>query len=227
MEGETFDGARGRRRRVLTLAVGFALLAAGLVATLSQASARRTGTNGIPARSTFGTVEGPGTVCQFDERIPSGTAAIRVSLVGDPRATPRLSVALARAQTVRAASGPGARWDGPASVLVPLTTTLRRDLVGSVCIRFLAASPPAQYALLGIPIDPSEGASGDGEPLPGRLHLEYLGPGERSWWSLAGTIGRRMGFGHAWSGPSVALLALLLTFTSIALATWHLSRAER
>jgi len=40
--------------------------------------------------------------------------------------------------------------------------------------------------------------------------IEYLRPGESSWWSLATSVARRMGLGRAETGTWVALLAILL-----------------
>lgn len=226
------DGSRERRRRRrITLAIGLTLVVAGLVATLSHAAVRRTGANGMPAKTSFGTTAGAPKICQPGERIPSGTAALRVSLVGTSQAPPRLSVSLLRGDATQA-SGAAARWDRPSAswhggsvVLVPLAPTLRDDVFGSVCIR-LPRGGAQQYGLMGVPTYADEGTTVNGQHLPGRLHFDYLQAGERSWWSLAPALARRIGRGHAWSGPSVALLVALLMLTSIVLGAWQLSRDD-
>jgi hypothetical protein len=223
------DRRERRRRRALTLAVGLVLIAAGLVATLSHAAKRRTGTNGMPAKVLLGTTPGAGTICQAGERIPADTAAVRVALVGDARIAPRVAVALTRADAVLATGAAGARWERTgalrSAVVVPLGQPLRGAAFGSICFR-LRGGAALQYGLLGVQTVPGEGATEDGRELPGRLHLEYLAAGERSWWSLAPTLARRLGRGHAWSGPSVGVLLLLLALTSIGLCAWQLSRTD-
>lgn len=227
------DGSRERRgQRRLTLAIGLAVLAVSLVATLSHATERRTGTNGLPARVLFGIAPGRATICQQGERIPSGTAAIRISLLVSSQTTPRLAVELSRGDVVRATGAAGARWDrasatwySGSAVRIPLAPTLRGDVVGDICIRLLAGRSE-QYGLLGIPTALGEGATEDGRSLAGRLHVEYLAAGDHSWWSFAPTLVGRIGRGHAWSGPSVGLLVALLMLTPIALGAWQLSRND-
>jgi hypothetical protein len=219
------DRARKRRRaRRLTLAVGLVLIAGGLIATLSGDAERRTGTNGIPATVFLGQVTAGNTLCQAEERIPSGTAALRFTAVSTSHAAPQLTVTLARGGVVQAKSS-DARWDGDDAIVVPFARPLRAGAFAEVCVR-LRAADPRPYGFMGVRTYLGEGASQDGQPLAGRMHLEYLSAGSGSWWSFVPTIARRLGRGHAWSGASVALLAVLLMLTPIAVSAWQLSRDE-
>ena len=70
-------------------------------------------------------------------------------------------------------------------------------------------------------------ATSDGEPLPGRMRVEYLAPGRRSWFSLARYVARRLGLGHVPSGAwTVAPLAAIMAMT-LCLGAWLLIREER
>jgi hypothetical protein len=212
-----------RRRRSLTLALGVALLAVGLLLAMSQAAKQRTATNNVPALLGIGSAGGAETICQRPESIPSGTGGLRVALHGS--SAPRLAMTISDGEGVRASGGAGARWDGASAVIVPLTTTLREDVTGSVCIRLLA-DESARYRLRGVLTSPSVSATRDGRHLRGRLHLEFLAGGERSWWSFAPTVVHRMSLGHAWSDWPVMLVASLLTLASIALGAWQLVRGN-
>jgi hypothetical protein len=164
---------------------------------------------------------GPRTICQAGEQIPSGTAAVRISLVANGPA-PSVVVSSGDGTSV---SGSGAHAHAEGSmVVVPLARQLRRDAEGDVCVKLPAG--PQRYGLIGTATDPEFAATEGSEPLPGRLHLEYLTAGTHAWWSSVPTFVRRLGRGHAWSGPSVALLVALLMLAPIALAAWQLTRDE-
>lgn len=222
-EAATPDDSRvRRRRRRITIAISVALLAVALVATLSRAHEPRTGTNGIPARVGVAVTSGPRTICQTGEQIPSGTAAVRIAMVGSGGAPPSVVVSDAEGRSVRS-GGARARWERSA-VVVPLARPLRHDAEGDVCVKLPAG--PQRYGLLGTATTPEFAATEGAEALAGRVHLEFLTGGTASWWSSVPTFVRRIGRGHAWSGPSVALLVALLMLAPIALAVWQLTREE-
>ncbi|HEX4806528.1 MAG TPA: hypothetical protein VFU94_11570 [Conexibacter sp.] len=211
-----------RRRRTIALAIGFALVAACFVATLSGPAKRRLGTNDVPAEARVALPGVARPLCQGGERIPSGTSAIRIGLGGDERVPPRLALTLSGGGAVRDVGGPGARWDG-ANALVPLAHPLRGDLDGSLCVQ---VPPEAGYVLRGALASASEAAAAGRLGLPIRAHVEYLPAGGGAWWSFLPTIARRMGLGHVWSGASVPLLVVVLMLASIALGAWQLVRSD-
>jgi hypothetical protein len=205
-----------------TLAVGALLLAGGIAATLSRADQRRMGTNDVVIQALVGTVTGAREICQGDERIPAGTGAVRVSLV--PGSEPRPAVAVAvGAPGSTVATGRGHRWDGD-SAIVALHPPVAREVAGRVG----GGGPPptanGEVGLFGAAAGSAVSATDDGQPLGARLRFEYLQSGVRSWWSFAPELVDRIGRAHAWSGSSVALLAGVLSLTSILLAAWLLVR---
>lgn len=224
--GVTGDDSRERRRqRTIALAAAFALLALALLATLSHASQRRIGTNDVPVTGQLAAAPEHATICQAQERIPSGTAAVRVALTGGGGPAPQVRAIISSGGVVQAAGGAGARWDAHETLLVPLASPLRADVTGTICVA-LAPAPGAaeRYKLGGWEYTLLPHATIDGRATPGRLHLEYLAAGTRSWWSFASTVARRIERGHAWSGASVALLLALLMIAPIALGAWQLAR---
>jgi hypothetical protein len=64
--------------------------------------------------------------------------------------------------------------------------------------------------LLGEQTSGALAARGQHGPLPGRVRVEYLRPGDASWWSIAPEVARRMGLGHAAAGTWSVLLVLAL-----------------
>jgi hypothetical protein len=222
---EVSNSARERRRaRRWTVALGLVLIAAGLAATLATAAEHRTGTNGIPARAYLGVAPAPATLCQTGERVPAGTAALRFSAKSDSHAPPRLTLTLEQGGVVQAESA-DARWEGPDALVVALAQPLRAGVLADVCVR-LHASGDRRYAFKGTSTYADDAATSGGQPLPGRMHVEYLSADSGSWASFVPTVARRLGRGHAWSGASVALLAALLMVLPIALSAWQLSRDD-
>jgi hypothetical protein len=81
--------------------------------------------------------------------------------------------------------------------------------------RFTLGRPIEAVKIVGAHVPAAEGLVADGgERLGGRIRVEYLSPGRASWLSLAPSIARRMGFGHAWSGTWI-VFALLAAMTSV------------
>jgi hypothetical protein len=61
---------------------------------------------------------------------------------------------------------------------------------------------------------------GEGEPLPGRIKIEYLRADHSSWWSAAQAVARRMGLGRAPTGTWIALLLTGLMGVVVVTASW-------
>ncbi len=74
---------------------------------------------------------------------------------------------------------------------------------------------------------PAEATVGGARPLPGRISVEYLHPGPRSWASLAVSVARRLGLGRAAAGTGNALLVLALALTVLTLSSWLVVRDLR
>jgi hypothetical protein len=204
---------RGRAVRT-ALAVGLAVLAVSIAATLPHALRRLLGSNDV--RTLVGFEADPVRVlrlCQRDELLPRGTAAVRLSLSSGRRPGPAVRVsAIAGGRPV--ASGYRAAGWRQATLVVPLRDAVARDVLARVCVA-IAAGPPVNVAVTAAP--------GEGET---RLRIDELHAGRDSWWSFLPTIVHRIGLGHAWSGPSVALVVALLTLAAVGLAVRQVARAE-
>jgi predicted membrane protein DUF2142 len=196
----------------ITLIVGLGLLAASVAVVLAHRSTRLAGSDNTPATALVEELPARGgRLCQGGEILPQGTAALRLSLQSD--AGPPIDVlALAGARRV-AAGHRAAGWSG-SSVTVPLAASVRRDVPVRVCVR-VGAGGGEHVDVLGLAAS---------ESAPGRLRVEDLRAGRASWWSFAPQIVARLGRGHAWSGPSVALVAGLLTLAAIGVALHRLAR---
>jgi hypothetical protein len=219
-------GARGAARRatIATLAVGALALAGGLVATLSHATVHPAGTNDIVPIGVVDTLRAGHELCQEGERAPAATATIELTATrSGPDAA--LAVAVAGASATRARPVAAAWPDGETAV-VPLRPPVARERAIRLCLRLSGRAHGATVMLYGAPAEREASATDDGQPLGGRMRLDYLPASAQSWWTLAPTVVTRIGRGRAWSGSSVALLAALLTLTSIALAAWLLARTS-
>lgn len=198
-------GERSPRTLVVT---GGVLLLAAIATVLAHASSARTGTNGLRSTAVLGGSVGRVVVCQSAERLPAGTGAVQLSLSAARRAGPRVAVVASDGGAPVAHGTLAAGWRGDAATvsLRPVTRTPRSV---RLCV---AIGAEATVVLRGqTTVDASEPpATTATSQLAGRLHVEYLGATQRSWWSRAPAIVTRLGFGHAIRGAWVGLLALLL-----------------
>jgi hypothetical protein len=222
----TPTAAPSRRAVAITLAVGLALLAAGVAAVLSQRGVHAAATNRVTASEALSTTAPPTRYCQRGEHVPAGTAAVRASLGSLSPTAPRIELLVRDASGVRARSSvSGARWSRHA-VVVPLSRPLADEVDGRICIRLAPTAAHERVRLYGQAPDLSAEVEA-GAVQAGRARFEYLYSGRMSWWAFGGTVVDRIGRGHVFSGRSVALAAALLALLSIALASWQLVRRDR
>jgi len=203
------------RRVTLTLVLGLAGVACAIGLTLAHAPTTVARTNRPPGQpeQEIASSRESSRYCQADETLPRGTSALRVWL--DAAYGPRVTVEVS-AHGRRIASGQrGSGWIGGA-VTVPVTPLARTISEASVCVSFDARDETV--IAQGNPT-PAASATRDGtEALAGRLWIEYLRPGSRSWASLAASTAQRMGFGRAAPGIWVVFAALALMAAVLALA---------
>jgi Predicted membrane protein (DUF2142) len=186
-------------------------IAAAIGVTLTRTPLVLAGTNSIAPTSVVGSTKGPIQACQGSEVVPRGTTAVRMWLQGNVK--PRVRVAVTEGSRTVATGAQVGGWLGKVTT-VPVTrvgSTLRDALV---CISIDRAVQGVN--LLG---GPSRRAA-PGEK-PDKMRIEYLRPGQRPWWFLAGSIARRLGMGRAPQGGwAVAIpLALMTLATVIVLLT--------
>jgi hypothetical protein len=200
----------------IALAVGLAVLGIAVGLTLLHSPMVVAGTNrpaGEPEESVGATTHSA-SYCQTGERLPRGTSAIRVWLAAIYG--PRVSVAVGSdgQPVTRGESSSG--WVGGA-VTVPVKPLPRATADAIVCMSFQLREETV--ILQGSATPPAIAAQYDGKPIAGRIWLEYLRPGTRSWASLVGSTVRRMGLGRAFAGTWIVIVALALLAAAVALAS--------
>jgi hypothetical protein len=194
-------------RRQFTLAVGLTVLAIAIVAVMSRSPAVVSRTNATPIAGPVATVSHDFETCQDNELLPAGTTAIRLSL--EALLGPAVLVRVSHRGTVLVSGSVGAGWSRQ-SVTIPVRSLRRAVADTSVCFT-VAASDETVYAK-GAPDAAAPDAGTDG-----RIRIEYLRPGRRSWWALAPSVARRMALGRAPSGMWVVfgVLSAMLVLTAI------------
>lgn len=216
----------GGRARLSIVAIGCVVLVASLAAALTRAVPVRTGSNEMLAATALGSSVGRLDVCQDAEQIPGGTGAVRVSLATAGRPGPALALAATNGRTTIGRGTLAAGWSGETAT-IPLRPVTRGQRAVRICVTIGAS---ASVTVRGeSAFDPNAGppATASGSELGGRVRFEYLEPERQSWWSQLGTISRRMGFGRAFGGGTVAYAAALLMLCAASLGLWQLVRAER
>jgi len=219
----------GGRRIALAIFLGLAIVAAGVVVTLSRSSPRLAGSNAIVERSGVSLAVPPlgGVRCQDDEIVPRETAKLRlffdtldrpagpvdvtISTGGRPGVPPRV-----------VAHGRVAAPFRSGTQEVALSPRLSREVPGGrVC--FVNHGRSA-VTLSGneTPVSGS-GANPSGSRLNDEPRVDYLYAAPRSWWSMAPTVARRFGlvktsFFGSWTLWAVfGVLALLWAGTIVLL----------
>jgi hypothetical protein len=205
----------------VTLIVGLALVAIAIAVVLSRSPLVVAGTNSIHASSTAEVLSGGSSACQPSGTIPEGTSAIRIS--ASQNIGPKV--------TLEALSGPSivdrgerpAGWGVDETVTVPVKRVAHAIPNARICVAFGPVVEAVQINGVVLHTASVSGASATDV----RFAIEYLRPGSSSWWSLASTVARRMGFGHAPSGTWTVFLLLALTITIVAFASRLLLRELR
>jgi hypothetical protein len=205
----------------ITLAIGFALIVAGIVFALSRAplSVARVNTR---AEQPLGTIDKRTELCQEGERLPAGTTAIRLrafSYTGQ-----RVTVRALEGPTVIAHGERGPGWSG-AVVTVPVAPLTSARAV-KLCFTLFIEDGEADN-LAGEPDETAQTTLSTGGRLQGRVGIEYLRPGRSSWLSLAPDVAKRMGFGNAGSGLWNVVLAIALMAGVGLLTARMILRAQR
>jgi hypothetical protein len=199
----------------LALAAGFTLVAVALLATLLGSPMSIASTNKVAVldeplvEATHAT-----RYCQSGEILPRGTAAVRVWI--DATAGPRVHVLVSAHGHTVASGVRGSNWIG-SSVTIPVGALARTVSGTTVCVSFPLHDE--EVIVQGRASAPAVAAHEDSKPLPGRIWIEYLRPGTRTWLSMAVEVARRMGLGRASAGSWVALAALALMALALALAS--------
>lgn len=203
-----------RRSVVVTLAVGLTLMVIAVVAVLARSPLEVAGTNSIPPKVDLELEKGEVGSCQPAGMLPQDTSAIRVAI--EARAVgPMLTLRVLSSSHILAEGKQAAGWGPAPTVTVPVGRLARAIDDARICMTVGPTVEPFRFR--GTPRQsPVAGAS----RLQGvSLHMEYLRPGPKSWWSLASSIAYHMGLGRAASGTWIVFLALALMLVVAILAT--------
>jgi hypothetical protein len=209
--------SKALRTRV-ALAAGLVLLALAVGVTLTRSPAVVAGSNSVEAAVEFAAIHGHFAGCQDNEVLPRHTDAIRVSL--DSVLGPRVTLRALAGRRLLTYGERGAGWTA-ADVTIPVRPVTHTTRGVALCLAFQAEDE--SVGLTGERV-PSGKPSGAGLGL---LKVEYLAPGQRSWWSLASSIVTHMAFGHAWPGAWIVPFLLAMMATVIALVCWLARGLER
>jgi hypothetical protein len=192
---------------LLAIAIGFTLLRSPL--SVAATNKPRGEEEEVIASTRRGT-----SYCQAGETLPRGTSAIRVSL----RAAlgPRLRLVVSSGGHPITGGEQASGWTGwvVSAPVRPLPRTVSGVMI---CVSFQVQHET--LVLFGKKTPAAIGAREGQRPLQGRMWIEYLRPGTRSWASLASSIVRNMGFGRADGGVGIVILALALLTAVAALAS--------
>jgi hypothetical protein len=161
-------------------------------------------------------------LCQYNEVVPPGTTALRMTFGDYDKPGPPLGIEITASRKVagavqveQVARGHLAVGWAQGVVLVPITH-VRHEVDGAVvCISNRGRSP---VAIAGLPT--SVGDFGlydlqDGVSAPVEVRIDYMLPGHPSWFGMLGTLAHRMTLGKGsyigilgWLAPLLLVLAL-------------------
>ncbi|HTU77357.1 MAG TPA: hypothetical protein VMF09_01200 [Solirubrobacteraceae bacterium] len=190
----------------IALAAGLALLAIALGLTLARSPAVVARKSDTPVtEDRLAVTATSARYCQSEEQLPAGASAIRLSLAADTG--PRVDVSVSSGGRTLTSGTQGAGWTGRV-VTVPVRPLART--VGAVTVCASVRPRFEQVLVFGVPAAPALAARDGRQTLPGRMTIEYLRRGSRSWASLAPSIARRLGLGRTAAGTWNALLAVEL-----------------
>ena len=194
-----------------TLIAGLTLVVIAIGVVLAHAPATLAGTNGVTANEEWGEVSGDTKICQASEMLPSKSSGIAISLSAFHG--PRVTAELLSDERVVTRGQQGSNWSGQ-TITIPVKPLNQVVHNVTLCLIFSAQHEP--IGLFGEPFPPAAAATYNGAILPGRLRIEYLQPGRRSWWSLVASTAYHLGLGRTASGTWVSILAFALMITAVA-----------
>lgn len=189
----------------VTLGVGIALIAIVGAYTLTRSPPRVVRASSL-GQAPVATTIADASFCQSGETLPAGVSGMRLAIWAFFGANIHVTVSSGSRTLTAGTRGPD--WTG-SSVTVPVTPLRHAVSPVKVCIDvgpnsevlyFMGREAPQSLAAV----------TSTGEPLAGRLGIEYLAAGNRSWWSRILEVARHMGLGHALSGTWVVLLIAAL-----------------
>lgn len=202
-------------RASLALVVGLVLLAGLAAITVTSSPPVLAASDYTQLAGLFVETSDAGQACQPDEVLPAGISAIRPSLYAT--FGPRVAVSALSGGRVLTSGVRSSGWIGESP-----TIPVRPVRVGAsrVTLCFTFGRATGVLSLYGDLASPARQTTANGHPLGGRMRVEYLKPGSRSWLSLATSVARHMGLGHWAAGTWIVFLVMGLMATVLAGASW-------
>ncbi|HXN39983.1 MAG TPA: hypothetical protein VN892_18275 [Solirubrobacteraceae bacterium] len=199
----------------IALVAGLALvgLAIGVELAHSPMTVARTNVTSSEEDRIARTVHGA-TYCQAGELLPRETTAIRLSLFAFTG--PRIRVVVSSGGRPIAS---GQRASGWTSRVVTVAVRPLPQTVSDVTVCASFAMHDEALTVFGQPAPRASAAYEDHRALRGRMWIEYLRTGSRTWASLIPSIASAMGLGRAAPGTWNVLLVLVLLVTVVVLAS--------
>ncbi len=203
------------RSVVIALAAGLTLTGIAIIAILAHSPLSVAGTNSVSGAEYFELEQdGKLSSCQPSGTIPRGTSAIRIGVEG---------LYFGPAVTIKVLKGSRVLREGhqvPGGVSAPTATVPVSSFAHPVDdARVCMAVGPAKERIRYYGV-PNHSAGPRANPLQqSTLHVEYMRPGGKSWWSQASSIAYHIGLGRAPSGTWVAFLALFLMLVVVAVVS--------
>jgi hypothetical protein len=197
------------------LGIGLTLVAVALVVVLSGSPVRVEGPHQGGVQTVIGQLRGEGRACQAGRGPPAGASAIRFDL--EAVIGPSVAVTVEADGRVLTSGTRSSGWTG-ADVTVPIRALQAEATHATIC---LSLGPSREVlTLLGSPGGGATATQTAEGPVSGRLGIEYLAAGDRSWWSQVAQIAHHIGLGRSPSGTWIAFVLLALMATAAALACW-------
>ena len=210
----------------LTLALSVLAIVVAASAILQQRAPRLAGTNLTADVGFVVPLRAGQELCEPGELLPGDTGALRLSATADGSPGPPLGVSISGSDGPVSVGALAAGWR-PGAILIPVRR-VPDDLAGAtVCVRnrgSRAVSFGGSVPDSGFQIELA------GEPLSGRLRIEYMRPGRESWLQLLPALAYRFSLGksgllrHWEAGAALALMLLAVGLAARAMIEAEPSR---
>ena len=213
-------------------ALAGALLAivVALIVLLTGRQAQIAGTDRVPNYTFVTELYSGQQLCQSNEIVPAGTAALRMTIGTYGKPGPPLAIAISAAPSAapkaplrRISTGGIAKGWRQGVISVPVTPVRAIHAQASVCIAnrgprpvaIAGTTPPAHYGF---------DDTVDGTALSSEVRIDYMLAGRPSWFAMLSTLAQRMTFGKGtyigwmgWIAPLLLMLALVVVLVRVLL----------
>jgi hypothetical protein len=144
--------------------------------------------------------------------VPEGTSAIRISIAADTG--PKVTLTVLSGSQIVTQGERDAGWGVYENLTIPVKPVPRPISNARICLAFGPAIEPIEILGSAVPVTAEGGRAG----RVVKFRVEYLRPGDATWWSMVSSVARRMGLGHAPSGTWIVFLLIGLMIAVSALA---------